>query len=144
MHFDEKGLPDFCFAVMPSTQEVLIVRRGEKGYYPYFNGVYKGKAKANELNFSIGVNPAQAEAMRSGSIFGFHCPGADPAGYEEHSGQPYLDEEHVIRALKIKGYDFGEGDEFNKDFFASMCSEFYQYYEDRKRWVPIVSEEDDI
>ena len=40
-----------------------------------------------EINREIGVTPAQAEAMKVGSMFGWNVPGADPKSYDE-KGKP--------------------------------------------------------
>jgi hypothetical protein len=76
-------LPEFCYGVLPTTDEVILIKRGEKGYYPYLDGAVKGKDVAKELNNRIGVTPAQAEAMMVGSMFGWDVPGADPDMYDE-------------------------------------------------------------
>ena len=43
--------------------------------------------KPPKLNEQIGVTRAQAAAMLAGSMFGWACPGADPANYDAQ-GQP--------------------------------------------------------
>jgi hypothetical protein len=78
-----KGLPEFCFGTDPITNEVILIKRGEQGYYRYYNGTLKGKEKARELNEQLGVTIAQAEAMFVGSMFGWHVPGANPDRYNE-------------------------------------------------------------
>ena len=35
------------------------------------------------MNRNIGVTPAQREAMKAGSMFGWHTPAADPKNYTE-------------------------------------------------------------
>jgi len=42
---------------------------------------------ADAINEQIGVTRAQAAAMLAGSMFGWACPGADPANYDEQ-GKP--------------------------------------------------------
>ena len=37
----------------------------------------------DEMNRNIGVTPAQREAMKAGSMFGWHTPAADPKNYTE-------------------------------------------------------------
>lgn len=79
-------LPPYCFGLLPSTNEVIQVKRYESGYRPL-------KAKplcdtpqhgVDLLNDSIGVSKAQAAALIFGSMFGWNCPGADPETYDEH------------------------------------------------------------
>lgn len=78
------GLPEYCFSVHNITDEVILIKRGESGYYPYFDGTFKGEDEAKRLNDEIEVTPAQAEAMFVGSMFGWYVPGADPKTYDEN------------------------------------------------------------
>lgn len=76
------GLPAFAYAEHPATGETIVVKRGKSGYYPA-----NRPGRPDELNARLGVTPAQAEAMLTGSIFGWDVPGADPAIYDE-AGRP--------------------------------------------------------
>jgi hypothetical protein len=84
------SLPEKCYSTLLDTGNVVILKRGETGYYktdiPYAS---KDEAKAlvSEYNRKLGVSKGQEEAMRAGSMFGFHVPGADPKNYDEN-GQP--------------------------------------------------------
>lgn len=69
-----RGLPERCAAILPSSGEVIIIRRGVDGYYPY-----KGHRSAGQINELLEVSEAQKEAMIAGSMFGWNVPGADPA-----------------------------------------------------------------
>lgn len=97
-------LPENCFATLPGTGELIILNRGETGYYrsDWETG---DKAKNQEIadyhNGKRGINPAQVEAMRTGSMFGFNVPGADP--------QIFFDQARYLRSYKIK-----EGSMINK------------------------------
>ena len=73
-------LPDFSFAYLNTTGEVILIKKGEKGFYPQPH--YEGKS-VDELNESIDVTKAQAEAMVSGSMFGWDIPASNPQLYEE-------------------------------------------------------------
>lgn len=73
-------LPEICYATLPSTGEVIIIKKDQQGYVPFDNPLNQS---ARELNAEIGVNAGQESAMRVGSMFGFHVPGADPALYNE-------------------------------------------------------------
>lgn len=66
-------LPDTCFAILPSSGEVIGIKAGEMGYVAVTqpNGF-----TLEELN--PGLTPQQVEAMVAGSMFGWHVPGADP------------------------------------------------------------------
>ena len=83
------SLPEKCFAALEATGETIIIRRGVKGYTPtgqHPQGV-SGREGADALNEQIGVTRAQAAAMLAGSMFGWACPGADPANYDAQ-GKP--------------------------------------------------------
>lgn len=83
------SLPEKCFAALETTGETIIIHRGVKGCTPTGQrpeGV-SGQEGADKLNEQIGVTRAQAAAMLAGSMFGWACPGADPANYDAQ-GQP--------------------------------------------------------
>jgi hypothetical protein len=75
--FNANGLPEFCYAYMPSDpDQVTLIKRGEHGYFPSkYTG---GKAKAIELNADLGVSEVQMECMMAGSMFSWNCPAAFP------------------------------------------------------------------
>lgn len=81
-----EDLPELCFSTLPRTGELIYIKQGESGYYPsdWDTG---DPAKNRELavlnNEKLGVSRAQELAMKSGSMFGWDCPGADPTCYEE-------------------------------------------------------------
>jgi len=75
-------LPQRAYASLPSTGELIRIERGVSGYYP--EPEYTELATAKMLNDVLGVSMAQAEAMLTGSMFGWACPGANPAAYDEN------------------------------------------------------------
>ena len=78
-------LPEQCYIYLPTTQEIGIVKKGESGYYRSdLSTVYgeNGQAFVDDLNRQGGVSKAQAAAMKSGSMFGWHTPAADPKNYD--------------------------------------------------------------
>ena len=90
-------LPELCYGILNSTNEIIILKRGEKGYYPTdynpaktFNKKFKNFTEArkaaetwcNELNEGLGVTKAQRKAMEVGSMFGFDVPGINPEYYD--------------------------------------------------------------
>lgn len=84
------SLPEQCYGILPNTGELIIVKKGESGYYRTdVSGESKEEncALADEYNGKLGVNKAQAAAMLAGSMFGWAVPAADPKNYDEN-GQP--------------------------------------------------------
>ncbi len=77
----DRGLPRYCYSYLPTTKEEIRIDFGEMGYIPYRKMASDRSAK--EMNRELGITPAQAEAMRVGSMFGWNCPGADPKSYDE-------------------------------------------------------------
>lgn len=81
------SLPETCYHTLASTGDLIIIRKGESGYYP--TDINAGSKEANrslaeEQNRLGGVSKAQAEAMLAGSMFGWTTPAADPANYDEN------------------------------------------------------------
>ena len=78
-------LPEVCFSILPSTGDVIIIKRGESGYY---RCEYSTEDKAfnrefaNDRNANLGVSKAQVEAMLAGSMYGWDVPAADPKSYD--------------------------------------------------------------
>lgn len=81
-----EGLPELCYSVHEGTGELIVIQRGEVGYY---RTDYSTEDKeqnvelADRLNEKLGVDMWQRKAMEVGSICGWDVPGADPAKYLE-------------------------------------------------------------
>ena len=82
---EERGLPLYCYGYLPTTGEEIRIDFATSGYTPYRK--LKSDKEVKEINREIGVTPAQAEAMKVGSMFGWKVPGADPKSYDE-KGKP--------------------------------------------------------
>lgn len=79
-----KSLPANCYSVLPDTGELIIINKGESGYYKCeFSEPGNNRSLADELNAGGGVSKAQEAAMLVGSMFGWGVPGADPKNYAE-------------------------------------------------------------
>ena len=80
------SLPEHCYVFVETSNEIGIVRKGMSGYY--LTDLATGnrdenRALVKELNEKAGLTPGQAEAMKAGSMFGWHVPAADPKSYDE-------------------------------------------------------------
>lgn len=86
------NLPEQCYSVLSGSDEIIIIKRGEKGYFKTDIPVTdKDEAWSivNEYNAKLGVSKAQEEAMKAGSMFGFQVPAADPRNYDA-DGKPVM------------------------------------------------------
>lgn len=84
------GLPDHCFSVLASTGELILLKRGESGYYHSTwstDSREENERLADEGNERMNVTTAQRRAMEVGSMFGWDVPGADPREYEDSREQ---------------------------------------------------------
>ena len=92
-------LPDFCFSTIPSTGQLIILKKGERGYYAseWDTGNREENQKiAQAHNRRRGISDIQEAAMSAGSMFGWSLPGADP--------QWYLDNARYVNAMMAKGH----------------------------------------
>ena len=81
-------LTDTCFATLPGTGDLIILKRGETGYYRSdwnTSDADENRSIAEIHNQRRGITPAQVEAMQVGSMFGFHVPGSDPQIYYDNA-----------------------------------------------------------
>lgn len=66
------NLPILCYS--ENDGQVVIIKRGEEGYYPYSGSKQVSDLGASKLNELIGVTEMQAMAMTSCSMFGWDAP----------------------------------------------------------------------
>jgi len=89
------GLPEKCYAVLPSSDEIITIKHGEDGYFhtdKYGHDRAHAQAIVDEYNGQLNVTRAQA-AMLAGSMFGWEVPAADPKNYDKE-GQPIKPKHH--------------------------------------------------
>ena len=82
-HFSER-LPDMCYSTLPSGGTLILLKRGESGYFQTDwnqKDLEKNRRLADYFNQKRGISKAQEEAMSVGSLFGWDKPGADPKMY---------------------------------------------------------------
>lgn len=113
-------LPETCFSTLPGEGKLIILKRGEKGYYP--SDWETGSEKENKLiadthNRRCGLNPAQVMAMQVGSMFGFDVPGANP--------QSYLDEARLVGTYPLHSRAMLKG--LDDSIFGNLKGSMYQY-----------------
>lgn len=82
----EQRYPDYCFGILPTTKEVIMIYAYKSGYTPATEGnqPWYGQETADMLNERHDVTKAQANAMHIGSIIGWDSPGADPDNYDDN------------------------------------------------------------
>lgn len=84
------SLPEQCYIYLLVENKIGIVKRGESGYRDSMLSLVYGKSGqefVDKLNEQNGITKAQSEAMKAGSMFGWHTPAADPKNYDEN-GKP--------------------------------------------------------
>ena len=80
------SLPESCFSILPSTGELIVIKRGEAGYFksefskPY---VEHNRIIADNRNIKFSVTKAQEAAMLAGAMFDWTVSAADPKNYDE-------------------------------------------------------------
>jgi hypothetical protein len=91
-----KTLPDFCYSVVNTTGELIIIKKGESGYYRTdYSTSNKGEniELKNLYNERLGVTALEENCMKVGSMFGWDVPGADPNNYDENGKFVFKEEE---------------------------------------------------
>jgi hypothetical protein len=89
-------LPEMCVAVLQPEDKLIGIKRGERGYFQMYDGTVTGRAArlvADRMNDALQVTPQQREAMLTGSLFGWDCPGARPSSPLHSQAKPYMQED---------------------------------------------------
>ena len=89
-------MSDLCYTYIKTRNEIGVIRRGETGYYKTdiaecnkIGNVADGMAFVEELNQSLGLTLGEVRSMEAGSMFGWECPAADPAHWND-DGTPII------------------------------------------------------
>lgn len=81
------NLPDRCYSILESTGDIIIIAKGEKGYYHIEvteNSKEENRRFVDSQNAKLGITRGQEEAMKAGSMFGWATPAADPKNYNDN------------------------------------------------------------
>lgn len=79
------SLPERCYGVMPTSDRLIIIQKGETKYTDVSNAYdspEKNRELANEHNAEMGVSKQQSAAMLAGLIAGWDTHGANPENYD--------------------------------------------------------------
>jgi hypothetical protein len=80
-----EGLPETCFGVLESTNELIMITRGQMGYSPQrLENAPWDASVVDIVNEQRGVTKAQRRAMETGSMFGWGVRGANPKTWDEN------------------------------------------------------------
>lgn len=100
----QKKLPRIAWAELDSSHEVVAICYGESGYHkwePEGCIAMSSTEIVDDLNQKAGVSKAQASAMKAGSLFGWHCPAADPRNYDE-LGRPTYHKKEAVQQQEVR------------------------------------------
>lgn len=92
-------LPETCFSILPSSGQLIIIRCGERGYYPSewdTGNREENREIASSHSVRRGITDIQEAAMLAGSMFGWNTPGANP--------QWYLDNARYVNSNIVQGH----------------------------------------
>ena len=92
-------LPDTCLSVLASTGQLIIIKKGEHGYYPTdwdTGDRAENREIADTHNKRRGISDIQETAMIAGSMFGWTLPGASPQWYLNNA--KYVNSKHTGKA----------------------------------------------
>lgn len=71
----QKDLPDNCYDFNDNTNQIIIIKKGQTGYYPTdikFENKKQAEDIINKANKALKVTPEQRDAMRAASMFGWN------------------------------------------------------------------------
>jgi hypothetical protein len=91
-----RTLPEYCYSILGLTGELIILKKGESGYYRTdysTNNKLENLKLKDSYNDILGVDYVQEQCMKTGSMFGWDVPGADPNNYDENGRFSMKEEE---------------------------------------------------
>ena len=80
-------MPDICYSTLQSTGELIMILRGEHGYFKSFQSTDNREDNeriAEKKNLELHVSSQQKAAMIGGSMFGWNTPAAQLSSYDEN------------------------------------------------------------
>lgn len=82
----EIPLPRECLSTLPSSGEMIMITRYQKGYTPRSiqKSPEENRVLVDRYNKNNGISKAQEVAMVAGSLFGWDTPAAKPKNYDEN------------------------------------------------------------
>lgn len=72
---NQTDLPDNCYDFNDNTNQIIIIKKGQTGYYPTdieFENKEQAEDIINKANEALKVTPEQRDAMRAASMFGWN------------------------------------------------------------------------
>ena len=100
----QKQLPRIAWAELDSSHEVVAICYGENGYHKWEPEGFVAMTPTeivDALNKKAGISKAQASAMKAGSLFGWHCPAADPRNYDG-LGRPTYHKKEAVQRQEVR------------------------------------------
>ena len=98
------ALPEQCCSILPSTGELIVIKRGERGYYRSewnTDSREENKNIADFTNSRMGITPAQLEdAFRIAQSSSF-CTGKGKQGWKADFDW-LMDENNLVKVLEGK------------------------------------------
>jgi len=104
-HVFPDGLPEICYAVLPYSGKLVVLKRGVRSFSMFSyqsSSAAKNRNTAKEENKLLGISKAQEAAMLFGARFGFSHPEADPKNYDRHGNYLLVSMEAEREATDIR------------------------------------------
>jgi len=116
-------LPEVCYSVREYDQSLILLKRGESGFYSTTYSTNKAEENqmlAYQLNAKLGVTKAQEQAMSFGSMFGWEKPGANPDFWVQKAQEADIN----LSDPDEKAFSLNNGSLF---LYIQTCDDGYDY-----------------